>query len=80
VYERVLTDSLKLLLDTNPNIQFEYRNKVVQSNSFRYEQYELRANQFLARSENNRKEKGAILYLKGTDSNDMPLYDVRTEI
>ncbi len=80
VYELILTDSLKLSLDTNPYLQLEYRDKTVQSKSFRYEQYELKANQFFARSENNRKEKGATLYLKGTDSNDMPLYDVRTEI
>jgi TonB-dependent SusC/RagA subfamily outer membrane receptor len=80
IYEFVLTDSLKLSLDTNPTIQLEHRNKTVQSKSFRYEQYELKANQFFARSENNHKEKGATLYLKGTDSNDIPLYDVRTEI
>lgn len=80
VYELVLTDSLKLSLDTNPYFQLEHRNKTVQSKSFRFEQYELKANQFFARAENNRKEKGATLYLKGTDSNDMPLYDVRTEI
>lgn len=80
VYELVLTDSLKLSLDTNPYLQLEYRDKTVQSKSFRYEQYELKVNQFFAQSDNNRKEKGATLYLKGTDSNDMPLYDVRTEI
>ncbi len=80
VFELVLTDSLNLSLDTNPTLQFEFRDKTVQSESFRYEQYELKANQFFARSENNRKEKSATLYLKGTDSNDMPLYDVRTEI
>ncbi|GIL22895.1 MAG: hypothetical protein BroJett042_14080 [Bacteroidota bacterium] len=80
VHEVVLTDSLNLSLDTNPTISFEHRNKIVESKSFRYEQYELKANQFLARSENNRKEKGGILYLKGTDSNDMPLYDVQAEV
>ncbi|MBN8576139.1 MAG: carboxypeptidase-like regulatory domain-containing protein [Cytophagales bacterium] len=80
VYEFVLTDSLKLSLDTNPGIQLEHRDKTALSKSFRYEQYELKANQFFARADTNDKEKGATLYLKGTDSNDMPLYDVRTEI
>ncbi|TXH26947.1 MAG: hypothetical protein E6Q96_07125 [Cyclobacteriaceae bacterium] len=80
VYELVLTDSLKLALDTSPSIQLEHRHKTALSQPFRFEQYELKANQFFARSENNRKEKGAVLYVKGTDSNDMPLYDVRTEI
>lgn len=80
VYELVLTDSLKLALDTSPSIQLEHRHKTALSKPFLFEQYELKANQFFARSENNRKEKGAVLYVKGTDSNDMPLYDVRTEI
>jgi TonB-dependent SusC/RagA subfamily outer membrane receptor len=79
-YELVLHDSLKLTLDRNPGIWVEYRNHHVTSENFRYEDYELKANYFHARAENTDKDKAAILFLKGTDSNDMPLYDVRTEV
>ncbi len=79
-YELILHDSLKLTLDRRPSIFFEYRNRHVTSEGFRFENYELKANHFHARSENVNKDQGAILFLKGTDSNDMPLYDVQTEI
>ncbi|MFO0507881.1 MAG: carboxypeptidase-like regulatory domain-containing protein [bacterium] len=80
VFELVLHDSLKLALDTNPSIYFEIKDRHITSKGFRYEQYELKGNRYAARADNKETYKPATLYLKGTDTNDLPLYDVSTEI
>lgn len=80
-FEFRLTDSLKLKLDRSCTIQLTDENGYSYvSNNFQYEDYDLKTNTYAVRSENNHGAEPATLYLKGTDSNDMPLYDVRVEV
>jgi len=79
-YTFVLHDSLKLSLDATYTLEFRKKRRYLLSKTFQYEEYELKQNSFSVRSENNTAGKPAILFLKGTDSNDMPLYDVRSQI
>ena len=80
-FEFVLADSLDLQLDNNYYIQLKTpKNHVLLSSGFRYEDYELKQNTFSIRSENKLNGKPTLLFLKGTDSNEMPLYDVRVDI
>lgn len=78
----VLNDSLKLTLDKSYSIYLQdKRNNNYPDASFSYEHYELNKNFYsLTNLEDKGKESPAILLLKGTDSNDLPLYDVRAEI
>jgi len=82
VYDFVLSDSLRLTLDKSYSIYLEdSRNNNYPSASFSYEQYELNQNFYsFTNLDDNGKEAPAVLLLKGTDSNDLPLYDVRAEI
>jgi TonB-dependent SusC/RagA subfamily outer membrane receptor len=76
-----ITDSLKLKLDENYTVEFRSKKgRRIFSSGFRYEDYELKQNNFTVRSENKQDGSPAILYLKGVDSNEMPLYDIRAEI
>lgn len=80
-FEFKLVDTLKLQLDNNYTIELSSRKgHTLLSNSFRFEDYELKNNVYAVRSENNEDGRPAALYLKGTDSNEMPLFDVRAEI
>ncbi|HMY93754.1 MAG TPA: carboxypeptidase-like regulatory domain-containing protein [Cyclobacteriaceae bacterium] len=80
-FEFPLSDSLNLKLDQSYSVEFRDKkgNKLL-STSFRYEEYQLKNNSYSARSERKTKLKPATLYLKGEDSNEMPLFDVRVEI
>ncbi len=80
VFEFVLSDSLKLKLDQQYSLHFDSKRNVLLSKSFRYEAYELKQNTFSLRAENKSEKLAATLFLKGTDSNDLPLFDVRAEI
>lgn len=76
-----LSDTLKLQLDNSYTIEFtNKKGHPLISSSFRFEDYELKNNVYSLRSEKNDDGKPAALYLKGTDSNDMPLFDIRAEI
>ncbi len=80
-YEFVLHDSMKLVLDKSYSIQFNNkRSHNYPSTSFEYEQYELQQNSYSIRSNNAPPHKPATIYLKGTDANDLPLYDVRVQL
>src|SRR5690606_24105609 len=80
-FEFVLADSLELQLDNNYYVQLRTpKNHILLSSQFRYEDYELKQNTFSVRSENELNGKPTQLLLKGTDSNEMPLYDVRVQI
>lgn len=76
-----LTDSLKLTLDRRYNVLLKTKNgKTIFSSSFSYEDYELKQNHFSARAENGPDGQPAFLFLKGTDSNEQPLFDIRVQI
>ena len=80
-FEFKLSDTLKLQLDNSYTIEFTNRKgHPLVSGSFRFEDYELKNNVYSLRSEKNDDGKPDALYLKGMDSNDMPLFDVRAEI
>ncbi|HPH45562.1 MAG TPA: carboxypeptidase-like regulatory domain-containing protein, partial [Chryseolinea sp.] len=79
-YEFVLHDSLKLKLDQQYSVLFDTKRQLLQSGSFKYEAYELKQNTFSLRAETKSEKLSPILYLKGTDSNDLPLFDVNAEI
>jgi hypothetical protein len=81
VLEVPLHDSLGLKLDQRYIIRFtEAKDRNVVSSSFHYAAYELKNNTFSARSEQRSKLHAPILYLKGEDSNNMPLFDVQVKI
>ena len=82
VYEFVLDDSLKLELDRRYSIHLidKRQNDNYPSVSFEYEQYELKQNFFSIRSSDSPPHKPATIFLKGTDANDLPLYDVSAEV
>lgn len=80
-FEFTLADSLKLRLDNSYIVQFRDRKgNILLSSTFRYEDYELKQNTYSLRSEQRSKRRPAVLYLKGEDSNAMPLFDVRAEV
>jgi len=82
--EFVLTDSLNLLLDMNYTLRLD--DKRIRHNyptsRFKYEQYELKQNNFFLRALESdlTKTKPKVIFLKGTDSNEMPLFDVNVEL
>lgn len=80
-FEFKLIDTLKLQLDNNYTIELgDKKGRALLSSSFRFEDYELKNNVYAVRSENTDDGRPTALYLKGTDSNEMPLFDIRAEI
>lgn len=80
-FEFALVDSLKLKLDNNYEVYFyDKKGNRLLSSSFQFEDYELKQNTYSVRSEKPSPQKPAVLYLRGEDSNAMPLFDVRAEI
>jgi len=81
-FEFVLNDSLKLSLDSEYAIYLEDRHdNYFPNKSFSYEEYELNQNFFtLKASPENKEDAPAAVLLKGTDSNELPLYDVNTQL
>ncbi len=81
-FEFVLDDSLKLSLDKEYRITLNdkgYNN--YPEARFDFEEYELKSNKYSLRSTSNAEvNKPGVVFLKGTDSNDLPLYDIRAEI
>lgn len=82
VFEFILNDSLKLSLDKNYTVQLkDKRNNRYPNQTFALEYYELNQNFFsLKPSPENKLSGPASVLLKGTDSNDMPLYDIHAEV
>ncbi len=82
MYEFVLDDSLKLSLGKEYRISLNdkgYNN--YPSAQFDYEEYELKSNNYSLRSTPNADvNQPGIIFLKGTDSNELPLYDIRTTV
>ncbi len=81
-FEFVLHDSLKLTLDKQVSIYLEdKRGNNYPDQQFNYEQYELKQNNYtLSQDKSKKKDSPITLTLKGTDSNDLPLYDIRAEV
>lgn len=80
-FEFNLNDSLKLQLDNSYSVEFRDRKgHALLSSNFRYEDYELKQNTYSVRSDVKQKVNPSVLYLKGVDSNEMPLYDIRVDI
>lgn len=81
-FEFVLSDSLKLLLDQQYWIDVKDKNyNNYPSQAFWFEQYELKANTFsLMSAPTDLPNRPATLLLKGTDINDLPVYDVSADI
>lgn len=80
-FEIRLSDSLNLKLDESYSVELrDKKGNALLSSRFRYEEYELKKNTYSVRSERKTKLKPATLYLKGEDSNEMPLFDVRVDI
>lgn len=76
-----LSDTLKLKLDKTYSVRLRDRRfNTLQSETFRYEVYELKSNTYSIRSEHNEPHEIPIVYLKGVDTNDQPLFDVRVEL
>lgn len=79
--EFILHDSLQLYLDRNYAVEFrDKKGRRLISDRFRYEDYELKQNSYTVRAVNEWKGRGATLFLKGMNSNNLPLYDVRVEV
>lgn len=81
-FEFVLNDSLKLSLDREYTIYLDDKHdNYFPSKSFSYEEYELNQNFFtLNPSPENMEDAPAVVLLKGTDSNELPLYDVNAQV
>ncbi|CAA9295393.1 MAG: Outer membrane TonB-dependent transporter, utilization system for glycans and polysaccharides (PUL), SusC family [uncultured Cytophagales bacterium] len=82
-YQFVLHDSLKLLLDRHYQVSLEDPDdREYLSDSFHYEDYELKANTFAMRSAQKEHSRGQpmALYLKGVDENELNLLDARVEL
>lgn len=80
-YEFVLHDSLSIPLDSRINVSLCRNNgKQIKQDGFKYEAYELNNNTYALRGEVPRPHEPGVLYLRGTDTNDLPLYDVRAEM
>lgn len=79
-FEFVLSDSLNLKLDQRYNIELHRKQRELFTRAFYYEQYELKQNTYSVQNEKDPASGQPILILKGTDSNEMPLYDVQVEI
>jgi TonB-dependent SusC/RagA subfamily outer membrane receptor len=81
VFDFILNDSLKLALDYSYSIILaDQHGNHYPTGRFSFEQYELKQNFFSIRSGTTPTHKPATLFLKGTDANDLPLYDVQVEL
>jgi TonB-dependent SusC/RagA subfamily outer membrane receptor len=82
--EFVLTDSLNLLLDQQYSVTLEGKNyrHDYPSKTFHYEHYDLKQNNFFLRTLETdlTKNNPKVIFLKGTDSNEMPLFDIHVEL
>lgn len=79
-FEFMLHDSLNLPLDEDYLITLKRNGKQVFSGRFKYEEYELRQNKYTAEHKVDPATGKPVLFLKGTDSNEMPVYDVQAEV
>ena len=80
-FDFILVDSLNLKLDQTYTLELkDKRGHALLSSGFKYEEYELKSNKYSLRSEQKTKLHPATLYLKGEDSNEMPLFDVRVDV
>jgi hypothetical protein len=82
-FEFALADTLKLSLDQQYTVDLNdkhYNN--YPSARFHFEQYELKQNNFTLRSPETEfsRNKPKVIFLKGTDINDMPLFDIQVEL
>lgn len=81
--EFVLHDSLGLQLDKSCEVMLQKdKNRTYIRGAFRYEDYELRSIALAVRSEAKRHFRGDdfVVFLKGTDENDLNLADARVEM
>lgn len=78
----ILHDSLKLSLDRQYYINLEdNKNSDYPSEGFSFEEYELKANIFsITQTPSENPHQPPTLTLKGKDTNDLPLYDVRVDL
>lgn len=80
-FELFFNDSLNLKLDKRYWIELRNRKgKTLLSTSFEFEEYQLKNNFYTVRKEHINKLRPGTLFLKGEDSNGMPLFDVRAEV
>ncbi len=80
-FEFVLSDTLNLKLDWFYSFGFkDLKGHTLLSTGFHYEDYTLKNNRYDVRTEQENNKKPAVLYLKGEDTNHMPLFDARAEI
>jgi alpha-2-macroglobulin len=78
-HEFVLSDTLKMQLDSDYNVEIvSKRGRRLLFENFRFEEYELKNNSYTVRGEKNNDK--TTLYLKATNSNDMTLFDIRAEV
>lgn len=75
-------DSLQLKLDKNYYLRLEHNNKEYISESFRYEDYELKGNKLEITSEETKHYKNdtIIIKIEGTDINNLKIEDGRLEV
>ncbi|MBT1710121.1 carboxypeptidase-like regulatory domain-containing protein [Fulvivirgaceae bacterium PWU5] len=80
-HELVLHDSLGLLRDRRYFIRLQRgRRRTLPEGSFQFQDYVLQQNTYSVRVEQGRPGEPSLLYLKGVDANDLPVYDARVEI
>jgi hypothetical protein len=80
-FEFVLHDSLGLLRDRRYSIRLQRgRRRTLPEGSFQFQDYVLQQNTYSVRSEQGQLGEPSLLYLKGVDANDLPVYDARAEI
>lgn len=82
-YAFPLSDSLNMRLGNYYSVDLQNRNgKILLSNSFQYEDYELKANTFKIRTEKEKHYVGSYqsLYAKGTDENELNVMDAKVII
>ncbi|MBN1952842.1 MAG: carboxypeptidase-like regulatory domain-containing protein [Bacteroidales bacterium] len=82
-YEFLLHDSLDLKLDSRYSVELRKNNrKIYFSKDFSYEDYELGKNKLELRlgQADHYRDQEMMLYVKGTDENDLNLPDARLEV
>jgi alpha-2-macroglobulin len=82
-YSFVLSDSLKLQLDKKYFLTLEKEeHKDLLSGGFEYAAYELKGNSFQLRSKKSFHEEGEpmVIYLRGSDENELNLMDVKAKV
>ncbi len=76
-----LEDTLGLRLDNSYAVELRDRKgNRLQSGSFRYEDYELKNNVFYLRTEQSKGKAPSKLFLRGEDTNGLPLFNTRAAI